>query len=84
MRAKQLYYLRSSERQPLAGQNKSAAARPPFSRRLARSFDKAITACQEWLECQDMPLPLFLAKAVILIFLIYIFYHLTGWLCAGG
>jgi hypothetical protein len=84
MRTKPLYYLRTPDQALLMRQKKSAAARLSFSRRLARSIDRAITACQEWLESQDMPLPLFLAKTVILIFLIYILYHLTGWLCAGG
>lgn len=84
MRTKPIFYPRSNGRLQRAGHLKSGAARPPFSRRLARSFDREITACQEWLESQDLPLPLFLAKTVILIFLIYILYHLTGWLCAGG
>lgn len=84
MKIKSVSYLRPLDWLPLAKNNgRSAAARPPLPRRLARYLDRVITAHQEWLERSDRPLAKVLA-AVLLLFFGYLVYHLAGWLCPGG
>ncbi len=58
--------------------------RPSLAESLAHYVERQITACQEWLEGPDRPLSLFLAAAVVMLFLAYLLYHLISWLCSGG
>lgn len=55
-----------------AKQNNGRLSQP---RRLARSFDRIITVCQEWLEGPDGLW--MVASAVLLIFALYITVHLV-------
>lgn len=84
MRTKPLYNLRTPDQVLLMRQKRSAAAKPPFSRRLNRSIDRMITACQEWLECQDMPVAKLAAIAVLIIFAVYAAAHLVFKICRGS
>lgn len=86
MKIKSVSCLRPLDRLPPAKANvvRSAAARPPLPRRLARRLDREITAHQEWLERPDRPLAKVMVAAVLLLFFGYLIYHLAGWLCPGG
>ncbi len=77
-------YPRSLGRLSPAKQNYSGTVRTSWSRRLARSFDRMITVCQEWLEGPDRPLARAAAVAVLIIFAVYLAAHLVLKICRAG
>ncbi|MGI6491386.1 MAG: hypothetical protein ACOX0T_03035 [Pelotomaculum sp.] len=69
---------------PTVKQDNAVTVKPSWPRRLARSCDRMITACREWLERPDKPSARLAAKFVLILSAVYLAAQVVLWLWRGG